>query len=122
MIRRLKSWFSLVKEAAKGWSDDKAPRLGAALAYYTIFSISPLVMIVISIAGRWFHMQNAQKEIIDQISSVVGAQGGKAIEAMLVSANKPHHGMVATLIAVVTLLGGAMGFFVQLHDALDSIW
>jgi membrane protein len=118
-----KGLASLFKQAAKGWSDDKAPRLGAALAYYTIFSIAPLLLIVIAVAGLWFHQRDyAQQQILDQVTGMVGENGAKAIEGMLASAQKPASGMMASIIGVVTLLLGATGVFIQLQDALNSIW
>jgi len=122
MAQKLKTWFALLKETFRNWSADKAPRLGAALAYYTVFSIAPLVIIVIAIAGMWFGHEQAQKQIFDQISGLVGDKGAQAISGMLQAANKPHEGMIATVLAVITLLFGATGVFVQLQDALNTIW
>ncbi|MDB6040915.1 MAG: putative ribonuclease, partial [Verrucomicrobiales bacterium] len=114
--------LDLFKQAGKDWSDDKAPRLGAALAYYTIFSLAPLIIIAIAIAGFVFGEDAARKQIFDQMNGLVGSEGGGAIQSMLVAANKPHQGMVATAIAVVTLLVGSTGVFIQLQDALNTVW
>ena len=83
---------ALLKAAYLEWSKDKAPRMGAALAYYTIFSLAPLLIIAVAIAGLAFGMQAAQGEIAGQIQGLVGRDGAKAIQAMIQSAYKPAHG------------------------------
>jgi membrane protein len=113
---------SLIKETYLRWSDDKVPRLGAALAYYTVFSIVPLLIIVIGIAGLVFGEEAAQTYIMAQVQSLVGPQSAEALEEMLKTANKPSYGYTATGIALVTLLVGASGVFAQLQDALNDIW
>ena len=122
MREKFKVGFDVLKQTVKDWADDKAPRLGAALAYYTIFSIAPLLVIVIAIAGIWFDKQVAQEQIFQQISGLVGEDGGKAISGMLKAADKPKEGMIASILAVVTLIFGATGVFIQLQDALNTIW
>ena len=122
MGRILKTGFEVLKQTLKDWADDKAPRLGAALAYYTVFSIAPLIIIVIAVAGIWFGREAAQQQIIDQIAGMVGQQGAEAISEMLQAANKPKEGMIASVLAVVTLIFGATGVFIQLQDALNTIW
>jgi len=122
MLAKLKTGFDVVKQTVHEWSDDNAPRLGAALAYYTIFSIAPLLLIVVAIAGLWFGRAAAQQQIMDQVSGLVGENGGKTIQSMLEAANKPHAGIIASVIGVVTLLFGATGVFLQLQDALNTIW
>ncbi len=119
---KVKTVFDVLKQTFRDWSDDRAPRLGAALAYYTVFSIAPLIIIVIAIAGIWFGKQQAQDQIFGQIAGLLGEQGAKAISGMLQAAEKPHEGMIASVLAVVTLLFGATGVFVQLQDALNTIW
>jgi membrane protein len=117
-----RAFRNLVKETYLKWSDDKVPRLGAALAYYTVFSIVPLLIIVIGIAGLVFGEQAAHTYIMAQVESLVGTQSASALEEMLRTANKPSYGFTATGIALVTLLVGASGVFAQLQDALNSIW
>lgn len=115
--------FELLKLTYKDWNEDKAPRLGAALAYYTVFSIAPLLVIVISLVGIFFGDEAAKGEISAQISRVVGDEAAGFIETMIAGANKPGGGnIVATLIGFATLLMGAMGVFGQLQDALNTIW
>ncbi len=122
MTEVFKTWFDVLKQTVRDWVDDRSPRLGAALAYYTVFSIAPLIVIVIAIGGLWFGKQAAQDQIFGQLASLVGEQGAKGISGLLEAANKPHEGMVASALAVVTLIFGATGVFVQLQDALNTIW
>ncbi|HWN94945.1 MAG TPA: YihY/virulence factor BrkB family protein [Methylomirabilota bacterium] len=122
MREKLRTAFDVLKQTIHDWVEDKAPRLGAALAYYTVFSIAPLIIIVIAIAGVWFGKEQAQAQIIGQIAGLLGEQGAQAISGMLQAADKPHKGLMASLLAVVTLAFGATGVFVQLQDALNAIW
>jgi membrane protein len=114
--------FELVKQTYADWNEDKAPRLGAALAYYTVFSIAPLLLVIISIAGIFFGQQETSDQISAQISHVVGPQAAQFIQAMVEGARKPSTSIVATIIGLVTLVFGAMGVFGQLQDALNTIW
>ena len=112
----------LLKTAYLEWSKDKAPRMSAALAYYTIFSLAPLLIIAIAIAGLAFGMQAAQGEIAEQIEGLIGRDGAKAVESMIQSAHKPAHGVIGSLIGVFVLFLGASGVFSEMQDALNSIW
>lgn len=112
----------LLKETYSEWSDDKASRLAAALAYYTAFSLAPLLVIAVAVAGLFFDQSTARDEMITQIQNLVGPQGADIIKTMLENANKQGSGIVATVIGIVTLLIGATGVFVQLQDSLDTIW
>jgi membrane protein len=122
MTRSLKSSFELVKQAASEWIDRDVSRLGAALAFYTLFAIAPLFVIVLAIAGLWFGEEAARRELFSQVSGLVGSEGGEAIQALVSAANRPKTGAWATVIAVATLFVGATGVFIQLQDALNSIW
>jgi len=115
-----KGLFDVAKQTFKEWGEDKAPRLGAALAYYTVFSIGPLLVIVIAIASRVF--DNAQDQIVGTIRGVVGEGGGRVIKDTIENANKGGADIIATIIGIVTLLLGASGVFGQLKDALNTIW
>jgi membrane protein len=116
------SLWPVIKEAANQWLDDKAPRLGAALAYYTVFSLAPLLVIVIGIAGLLFGHDAAQAGVAGQIDALVGPKGGEAIRAMLASANQPESGGLGSVLGIAMLLFGASGLFSQLQDALNTIW
>jgi membrane protein len=114
--------FELFKKTWTEFAADKAQRLAAALAYYTLFSIAPLLLIAIAIAGLVFGRSQAQAQIIAQLHTLMGPAGSKAIEEMLVSAAKPKTGTLAIVIGFATLLFGAAGVFGQLKDAMNTIW
>jgi membrane protein len=115
--------FRLLRETITEWQNDKVPLLAAALAYYTVFSIAPLLIIAIAIAGAFFGEEAARGEIIGQIKGLVGQQGAEAIQSMLQNTQQPSaNSGLATLFGIVTLLIGATGVFGQLQDALNIIW
>ncbi len=118
-----KAGFELLKLAGKDWMDDKAPRLAAALAYYTLFSIAPLLLVSISIAGLAFGAEAARGEIVHAFQSVTGEAAAKAIEEMIANAGKEKEGgIIALILGTLTLLFGASGVFTQLKDAFNEIW
>jgi len=117
-----KTLWGLVKDAVSEWSEDKVPRLGAALAFYSVLSLAPLLLIAIAIAGLAFGAEAARGQLVGQIRGLVGPEGGLAIEAMLANAPKHGAGAVATAVGLATLLYGASGVFGQLQDALNTIW
>lgn len=117
-----KRLFRLLKASFQEWQKDKASRLAAALAYYTVFSLSPLLILAIAIAGAIFGEQAARGEIVGQIEGLVGQQGAQAIQTALENANQPNVGSFASIISIVVLLFGASGVFVQLQDAMNTIW
>ncbi|WP_019503466.1 YihY/virulence factor BrkB family protein [Pleurocapsa sp. PCC 7319] len=119
---RIKSIFKLLKEAFSEWQQDQVSLLAAALAYYTVFSITPLLVIAIAIAGAVFGQDAARGEIVEQINNLVGEQGAQAIETALANADQPQLGSVASIISVVILLIGASGVFAQLQQALNTVW
>ena len=110
----MKTWWALLKEAAQKWSADKAPRLGAALSYYMVFSLVPLLALSIAIAGLVFGEEAARQAMMGEIESLVGPQSAAAIKQMLDIAQKPSSGIITSLIAIGTLLLGASGVFAQL--------
>ena len=118
----LRGIFTLLKQTYQKWSEDKAPRLGAALAYYTVFSLAPLLVVVIAVAGLVFGQKAAEGQIVGQLGGLVGEQSAQAIQTMIASAWKPTSGIVATIIGTATLLLGASGVFGQLQDALNTVW
>src|SRR5215213_5058776 len=121
-LRRMKTYLAIFKQTVQEFGQDKVPRLGAALAYYTIFSIAPLLLIAIAIAGIVFGQESARNEIAAQLSGVLGSTAAKAVNDMVANAAKPKTGALATIFGVVTLLLGASGVFGQLKDALNTIW
>ena len=112
----------LFQETFKEWQADKAPLIAAALAYYTVFSISPLLVIAIAIAGTVFGDQTAQKEITDQLVALVGQDGVKPILQALNNISQPKIRGFASLISIAVLIIGASGIFAQLQDALNTVW
>lgn len=119
---KVQTTYDLLKQTFEEWSEDKVPRLGAALAFYSVFSIAPLLMIATSVAGLVFGREAAQHHVVGQIASVVGQEGGKTVEAILQDSSKPASGTMAVIIGVIVLLFGASGVFAQLQDALNTIW
>jgi membrane protein len=118
----LKNIWILIKAAASSWVDDYAQSMGAALAYYTMFSIAPLLLIVISIAGLIFGVEAARGEIVGQLQGLMGQQGAAAVQGLLESASKPAESVTATLAGGILLLIGATTVFAELQDAFDRIW
>jgi membrane protein len=114
--------WDVIKAAVSGWVDDYAQSMGAALAYYTMFSMAPLLLIVISIAGLVFGDEAARGEIFGQLEGMLGASGALAVQGLLESVRKPSESVTATAFGVVLLLIGATSVFGELQDALDRIW
>src|SRR3954447_1266194 len=112
----------LLSDSVDGWTKHKAPRLGAALAFYTLLSLTPLLLVVISIVGLVFGRTSAEHQIVGQIQLLVGSQAAAATEALLKGARNTTHGVIATVVGSVTLLFGASGVLIELRDALNTIW
>src|SRR3954454_13587239 len=115
-------WLTPLKETATRWSEHKDARLGAALAYYSIFSVGPLIVIAVAIAGFVFGAEAVQGQVIEALRGLLGDTGSQAVEAMLKGANRPREGILATTIGVGTLIFAAVGVVVQLKDALNTVW
>jgi membrane protein len=123
-IKRL-NWrivYELFRDAIQESMEGAVVSRGAALSFYTLFAIAPLFVIMLAIAAVWFGQEAARRELFSQVSGLVGSEGGEAIQALVTAAHKPNTGVWATILAVVTLFIGATGVFVQLQDALNSIW
>ncbi|MFD0912320.1 YihY/virulence factor BrkB family protein [Methylophilus luteus] len=118
----MKEVWVLIKSAFTAWSDDYAQSMGAALAYYTMFSIAPLLLIVISITGIIFGQEAARGEIFGQLNNLMGEQGAMAVQTLLESTSQPAEGVTATVIGIVLLLVGATSVFGELQNSLDRIW
>jgi len=115
------SW-TLFKQAISGWKDDRAPSMGAALAYYTAFSLAPLLIIAIAVAGLFFGRDAAQEALMGQLGGLLGETGGAAINDILESTSDFGSGVVGLVVGVGALLLGATTAFVELQDDLDRIW
>lgn len=113
---------TLIRQSINGWIEDRAPSMGAALAYYTAFSLAPLLLIVIAVAGLVFGEDAARGAILDELSELVGADGAAAIQAMLAGLDGKKEGIFAAVVSAVTLFIGATTAFVELQSDLDRIW
>ncbi len=113
---------SLVSESLDGWSDHNAPRLGASLAFYTLLSLAPLLLVVISIVGLVFGHTAAEQDILQEVQRVVGRAGANATRAFFEGSRNTTHGIIATVAGLITLLFGASGVLIELRDALNTIW
>jgi membrane protein len=114
--------WGLLKDTFSEWQEDKAARLAAALAYYTVFSMAPLIIIVLGIVGYLFGRDMVGSYLIEQARGMVGAEGGQIFESIVENASQPSTSLIATLIGIATLLFGALGVFGQLQDALNTVW
>jgi membrane protein len=119
---RLPNVWQLLKRTFSEWSEDKVPQLGAALAFYSALSLAPLLVIALAIAGLFLGEEAARGQIVNELQSLVGPAGGKAIESMIQNASKPETGIIASVLSIATLLFGASGVFGQLQDSLNTIW
>jgi membrane protein len=113
---------ALAKETFRAWSDDKAPRIGAALSYYTIFSLAPLLVLVIAAVGLVYRQDAVRGRILEQLTGLVGRDGAQLVASMIAKASEPRAGLVASVIGVATLLLGATAVLMELHDALNTVW
>ena len=114
--------WTVAKEAAENWSSHKDSRQGAALAYYSVFSLGPLIVIAIAIAGFVFGREAVSGQIASSIKDLLGDTGAKAVQAMLIDASRPREGLLATSLGLGALLFAAIGVVVQLKDALNTVW
>jgi membrane protein len=121
MTMARKMW-GVLKSTAQEWSDDKASRLAASLAYYTLLSVAPLIVLAIAVVGLVFGDEAARGQIADQLGAVVGPQAAQAIQAIVKNAQTPQSGVLSSIIGVAVLLAGASGVFGELQNALDTIW
>ena len=117
-----KHFYALGKKSVSAWVDDYAPSMGAAISYYTVFSIAPLLLIVIAVAGFVWGRDAVQGEIVGQLSGLIGREGAMGVQALIENANKPTKGLVATAISIVVLVIGATTVFAELQSALDRVW
>jgi membrane protein len=115
-------WWTVAKEAAINWSSHNDARQGAALAYYSVFSLGPIILIAIAIAGLFFGHEAVTAQVISSLRDMLGDTGAKAIETMLAGASRPSEGALATILGIGALLFAAVGVVVQLKDALNVVW
>lgn len=120
-VRVVLDW-AFARRVFDSWINDYAPSMGAALAFYTMFSLAPLLLIAIAVAGLVFGQDAARGEIVTQLSAMLGQPGARAVQDMLASVQQPGQGIAATLLGVVLLGVGATSVFAELQAALDRIW
>ena len=117
-----KNTWQFIKEVFEKWIDDKAPKLGAALSFYTIFSLAPLLVIAISVAGFIFGPEAVRGELVGQIKDLAGQEGAEVVQTALKNANNPDSGIIAVVISLITLFIGSTVVFVELQESLNIIW
>jgi len=117
-----RGFVAKLRQAVFEWFQQDYAHFGAGLAFYTLFALAPLFIIVLAVAGFWFGEEAARRELFSQLSGLVGSDGAEAIQAVVSAAHRPSAGIWATTVATVTLFVGATGVFVQLQSALNSIW
>jgi membrane protein len=122
MNLKLKDIWSLIRRTFSQWREDKAPRLAAALSYYTSFSLAPILVIAISVAGAFYTRSAVQDLIVNQIGNLAGSEGERLIRSMLDATKNLGSGLVPTIFGVVVLIFAATGVFGQLQDALNTMW
>jgi membrane protein len=114
--------WPIAKEAAANWSHHKDSRQGAALAYYSVFSLGPIIVIAIAVAGFFFGHEAVTGQVAGSIKDLLGETGATAVQAMLADAGRPREGAIASLLGLGALLFAAIGVVVQLKDALNTVW
>ncbi|HWC00866.1 MAG TPA: YhjD/YihY/BrkB family envelope integrity protein, partial [Bryobacteraceae bacterium] len=117
-----KQWMEMLGEMVKEWNQDHAPRLGASLAFYTLLSLAPLVVVIVAMVAFVYGRQEAQDQIIWQMRDLIGADGAKIIRTVLERTYQPKAGIVATALGLVSLIVGASTVVVELREALNLIW
>lgn len=122
MADTLKKIYKFVKLVIDEWTSDKAPKLGASLAYYTVFSLAPLLLIAISVAGLIFGKDAAQGEIVGQIQDLIGKEGAQVVQTALKNTSDTETGIIALAVSFVTLIVGSTTVFIELQDSLNMIW
>src|SRR4051812_11312076 len=114
--------WAILGRSVAGWWNDNVPRLGASLAYYTLFALAPILIVAISIGGLVFGPEAVRGEIVGQIQGLIGREGAEAIQSMLEGASRPGSSIAATVAGIITFFLGATGAFLELQTALNSIW
>ena len=122
LVKTITNIFALSEKAVTAWIDDYAPSMGAAISYYTIFSLAPLLVIVIAVAGSVFGREAVEGQIVAQLSGLIGQDGATAVQGLIKSASDPAKGLLASIISLVVLIVGATTVFAELQSALDRIW
>ena len=122
MATKLHSLWSILRQTFFAWNLHDAPRLGAALAFYTILSMAPLMILVVALVAIFFGQSLAQDQIINEVRNLIGQVGADAVKTTIEHAREPASGFVATAVGITTLFFGASGVFIELRSALNTIW
>lgn len=117
-----RAWYQVARDTVVDWKDDEAPRLSASLAYYALFSIAPLLIVAIAIAGLVFDEGAAREQMLDTIGGLLGEEGRQGVETLLGGVARPSANVAAAVVGVLVLLFGATGAFAQLQEALNRVW
>src|ERR1700726_4464823 len=118
----LQGWVSLCEKAVYRWLDDRAPTMGAAIAYYTVFSLAPILVMVIAVAGLAFGQQAAEGALFGELADLIGPESAVAVQAMLRSASSTRSGILATAVGIGALIIAATAVLGELQSALNVIW
>ena len=122
MKRKIKDYWSILKDAFNGFLDDNAMRLGASLSYYTLFSLAPMLLIIISLGGIFFGREAVQGQVYEQINGLIGGDAAKQVQDILKNAQTSGQSIWAAAVGLITLLIGATGTFAEIQDAINFIW
>jgi membrane protein len=122
IVKNPRALFDVLKESYNEWSEDKASQLAAALAYYTAFSIAPLLLIAISIAGFVFGREAAEGQVAGQLQGLLGAEAAGTIQTSVANSQSTGAGALSAIVGIATLIWGASNVFAQLQDALNTVW
>src|SRR5579863_8259351 len=110
------------RQASREWIDDNAPRLGAAVAFYTLLSLAPMIVIAVAVAAVVYGQEAARARLAAEIQGVAGIEVARIIREIIKGVSKPRTGVIATLLGLATLIFSASSIFVELHEALNTIW
>lgn len=122
LLAGLRTFGGILKAAAIKWDSDNVPRMGAALAYYSLFALAPLLVVAIGVAGLAFGAEAARGEVVHQIDGLIGKNGAEAVQSMLIAARKPEQSILAAILGLITLFLGATSAFSALQGSLNTIW
>ena len=118
----MRRFFRMIRNAGTGWAEHRAPQIAAALAFFTVFSLAPVLIIVIAVAGMFYGERLVQEEIIEQIAELIGADAARQVQTVIENASQPRRGIVASLIGFSLMIIGATAVFKQLKDGMNIVW
>jgi membrane protein len=121
-MKRLRTGWNIMKATFKEWSTARASRLGAALSYYTVFSLAPILLVITAVAGLFLGAEAAQGQLTSELNSLLGPEAGSVVQTMLAKASERKSGIIATIVGLVTLVAGATGVMLELQSALNTVW